>query len=157
MIRVLMVCTGNICRAPTAEGVLRAKVTERGLGNQFEVDSAGLISYHVGESPDPRSMRMAASRGIDISDQRSRRIRGEDFVKFDYILAMDRGHQSELEGLAPAASHKIKTLLSFLAESDVDDVPDPYYGGSEGFAHTFDYIERGCDAFLDQLESEGQL
>jgi len=157
MISVVMVCTGNICRAPTAEGVLRAKVTERGLGNQFEIDSAGLISYHVGESPDPRSMRMAASRGIDISDQRSRRIRSDDFVKFDYILAMDRGHKAELEGLAPSAMHKIHTLLSFLADSDVDDVPDPYYGGSEGFTHTFDYIERGCEAFLDYLEREGKL
>ena len=156
MIRVLMVCTGNICRSPTAEGVLRHLVEERGLADRIEVDSGGMIAYHVGESPDSRATRMALARDIDIREQRARQVTRDDFASFDYLLAMDNSHLHDMQAMAPPeARDKVKLFLSFLDESGAEEVPDPYYGGASGFDNVFDLIERGSAALLDHLEAEG--
>lgn len=151
MIRVLMVCTGNICRSPTAEGVLRDLVQQRGLADQIEVDSAGMIAYHSGESPDRRSAAEARRRGIEISDQRARQLEAEDFETFDHLLAMDRSHLRDMQAMAPKhLHHKISLLLTHAGMDR--DVPDPYYGGHDGFVTTFDLVDQGCRAFLDGLD-----
>ncbi|MDJ0842541.1 MAG: low molecular weight protein-tyrosine-phosphatase [Acidobacteriota bacterium] len=156
MIRVLMVCTGNICRSPTAEGVFRKMVEERGVQDRFQIDSAGMIAYHVGESPDSRSTRTALAHDIDIRAQRARQVTRDDFDKFDYLLAMDNGHLSDLQAMAPAeAQSKIALFLSYLDGGG--DVPDPYYGGASGFEKTFQLIERGSAAFLDHLDTKGLI
>jgi len=158
MVRVLMVCTGNICRSPTAEGVLRSLLEERGLSDRVEVGSSGMIAYHVGEPPDPRSIQTAAARGVDISGQRARQTRGRDFEDFDYLLAMDRGHLEQLREIEPAGGdHTLALFLSYLDEPGTLDVPDPYYGGPDGFEHTYDLIARGAAAFLDHLEGSDRL
>jgi len=154
-ISVLMVCTGNICRSPTAEGVLAARAAERGV--PLHVDSAGTHDYHVGEAPDARAIKHAKRRGYDLSAQRARQVRVADFHQFDYILAMDRGHLRELEYAAPAGAKA--RLCLFLACSErysERDVPDPYYGGDAGFENVLDMVEEACDRWLDLLQQEPQ-
>ncbi len=145
-----MVCTGNICRSPTAEGVLVAKAAQRGL--RLRVDSAGTHDYHVGEAPDARAIKHAKRRGYDLSAQRARQVRASDFHQFDYILAMDRGHLRQLESAAPADAKA--RLCLFLACSEIykeRDLPDPYYGGDAGFENVLDMVEEACDRWLDQI------
>ena len=158
MIRILFVCTGNICRSPTAEGVFRDLVDTRDLADRFAIDSAGMIGYHVGEPPDPRSVRMARDRGVDLSGQRARKIHEGDFEDFDYLLAMDRSHYEDMLSMAPERHRdKIHLFLSFCEDAATEDVPDPYYGGSDGFVHTFDLITSGADAFLNHVRGEHGL
>ncbi|MCC7168389.1 MAG: low molecular weight phosphotyrosine protein phosphatase [Rhodospirillales bacterium] len=151
MYRVLFVCSGNICRSPTAEGVLRKKVAAAGLVKRIGIDSAGTHGYHQGEPPDSRTQEAALRRGIDLSDQRARAVVPEDFERFDLILAMAREHQRHLERARPqGAKAEIKLFLDFVPEASSKDVPDPYYGGPDGFEHVLDLIEAGAQAiFLD--------
>ncbi|MBQ0958656.1 low molecular weight phosphotyrosine protein phosphatase [Ideonella sp. 4Y11] len=151
-VRVLMVCTGNICRSPTAEGVLRHLAQQAGWGRRLEVDSAGTTGYHLGEPPDERSQAHALRRGYDLSAQRARQVADEDFRRFDWILAMDRGHLRELRERAPVLVHdRIRLLLDFAPGLDGRDVPDPYYGGATGFEQVLDLVEQGCRGFLAEL------
>ncbi|HCX15214.1 MAG TPA: phosphotyrosine protein phosphatase [Rhodospirillaceae bacterium] len=143
MTKVLFVCTGNICRSPTAEGVFRHLANAAGLGNDAKIESAGTHSYHVGNPPDPRTVRAAANRGIDLSNQRARRVRREDFHKFDLILAMDRSHLEHLRALRPKDSlAEVRLFLDYHPSEILKDVPDPYYGGDNGFEDVLDMIEQ---------------
>ncbi|MDX1332338.1 MAG: low molecular weight protein-tyrosine-phosphatase [Robiginitalea sp.] len=147
-VRVLMVCLGNICRSPLAEGVLSSKTNS----DTLIVDSAGTAGYHVGNPPDPRSVEVAASHGIDISRQRCRRFSQADFDEFDYIFAMDRENLFHLQGLARSeADLKKVSLLLQAAEMEEEEVPDPYYGGEDGFLHVFRMIDRATDRLLESF------
>ncbi len=154
-ISVLFVCTGNICRSPMAEGILRHLLDSRGLSDRFRVDSAGTDDWHVGESPDPRSVRTAARRGVVLGGH-ARQVQPDDLRRFDYILAMDREHMAYLRRLQEAVGGKAR--LHLLREFDPQggataEVPDPYYGGPQGFENVFDMLERACRGFLDFLQN----
>ena len=157
MFSVLIVCTGNICRSPTAEGVFRAEVERRGLGDRIRVESAGTHDYHVGEAPDARSVRHAKRRGYDLSALRASQVTREDFERFDYILAMDRGHLRLLKSMAPAdARARMGLFLDPSARWKGEDVPDPYYGGPDGFEQVLDMVEEAVKHWLDRIEEEAQ-
>jgi protein-tyrosine phosphatase len=152
MIKVLFVCTGNICRSPTAEGVFRHLVETAGLSDKVDIDSAGTHSYHVGAPPDPRTVMAARARGIDLSPLRARVVRPGDFAAFDLILAMDSGHLAHLEAMSPAGGRaKVKLFLDYHPEGRLRDVPDPYYGGPAGFEHVFDLVEHASRALLAKI------
>lgn len=141
-IAVLFVCMGNICRSPTAEGVFRHIVNQEGLDEVIYIDSAGTHAYHVGEQPDSRAQQTARSRGIDLSDQRARKVKLSDFHEFDYVLAMDRDNHEILAGICPADKGDCLSLfLDFAGNRSETEVPDPYYGGPQGFEHVFDLVE----------------
>ncbi|MHA1107521.1 MAG: low molecular weight protein-tyrosine-phosphatase [Alphaproteobacteria bacterium] len=151
MIRVLFVCTGNICRSPTAEGVFRALVEKAGLDAEVAADSAGTIAYHVGESPDPRSQETALERGIDLSGQRARQFQNADFELFDYVIALDSSHQARLSDLCPAGEEgRIRLLMEFAPDFGIHDVPDPYYVG-DGFDRVYAMIEAAAAGLLDEI------
>lgn len=153
MARILFVCTGNICRSPTAEGVFRHLAAQAGLGDAFETDSVGLGGWHVGEPPDSRSIRAAAGRGIDISDLRARQLIQADFADFDLLLAMDRGHYRELARRAPREhADRVRMFMEAADGRGAVEVPDPYYGGADGFEAVLDMIEDGNRAWLKKLE-----
>jgi protein-tyrosine phosphatase len=143
---ILFVCTGNICRSPTAEAVFRALAKNAGL--ELRIESAGLGDWHVGHPPDDRAQHHAKGRGYDLSAQRARQVRQRDFDDFDLILAMDRGHLRALERMAPP-KHRAKIRL-FAADRDV---PDPYYGGPEGFERVLDLVEDQCRSLLEELKT----
>jgi protein-tyrosine phosphatase len=152
--RLLFVCLGNICRSPMAEGVFRRVAEEEGVIDRFEIDSAGLGDWHIGQAPDERAQAAALGRGIDISGQSARQVSLEDFERFDLLLAMDRSNYRELTQLAPEESHhKIRQFLDFAPHAGTKDVPDPFYGGKEGFDHALDLIEAAARGLLDDLES----
>jgi protein-tyrosine phosphatase len=151
--KVLFVCMGNICRSPTAEGVFRFLVERQKLGDHYEIDSAGTIAYHEGEAPDKRAQAAAKKRGYDLSHIRARAVTCQDFEKFDHILVMDEDNLQSLELKAQQcgkAEHlaKVKLLLDYSTQSQYRNVPDPYYGGSEGFELVIDLIENACEQFL---------
>ncbi|MCA9530990.1 MAG: low molecular weight phosphotyrosine protein phosphatase [Myxococcales bacterium] len=153
MIRLCFVCLGNICRSPTAEGIMRHLLREEGLDGRVEVDSAGTGGWHVGERADPRARETARARGFTL-DSRARQVTPSDFARFDYLLAMDRANVRALEALAPdtAARAKIRLLRSFDADAPAGaEVPDPYYGGDDGFEQVFDICEAACRGLLAQL------
>lgn len=151
-IGVLFVCMGNICRSPTAEGVFRNVLQQRGIEDLIEVDSAGTLAYHEGEPPDPRSQAMAQQHRIDISAQRARRVCPEDFVRYDYILAMDSDNMADLERACPPEfSTRLKLLCDFAPHMGVQDVPDPYYGGGQGFEKVFQIIDASCAGLLKSI------
>ncbi len=151
---VLFICMGNICRSPTAHGVLRHKVRARGLEHAVRVDSAGTHNYHPGEAPDQRSQRAAAVRGYDISDLRARQIRDDDFARHDLLLVMDWDNLALTEELCPPQyRRKLRRLAEFCRRHDAVVVPDPYYGGEAGFAHVLDLIEDGCDSLIEDLST----
>ena len=155
MVKILFVCTGNICRSPTAEGVLRKLVADAGLADVVAVASAGTHGYHVGEAPDARAQAHARRRGYDLSRQRARRFAREDFQTFDLILAMDREHHAMLARLAPpSAAQKLRMMLEFARRTGGDEVPDPYYGGPDGFELVLDLIEDAAEGLLDHLKAE---
>jgi len=151
---VLMVCMGNICRSPTAEGVLRHLVREAGLQDEVHIDSAGTIDYHVGSPPDERSARHARERGYDLSALRARQVQPRDFERFDLILAMDWENLQELQSLCPPAhEHKLRRLMEFAPRGLGDVVADPYYGGRDGFERVLDHVEAACEGLLSHLRS----
>jgi protein-tyrosine phosphatase len=151
---VLVVCTGNICRSPTADGVLRRLVRDAGLERLIEVDSAGTHDYHVGEAPDERAQRHALRRGYDLGDLRARQVARADFERFDLILAMDRGHLALLERAAPAEHRrKLRLFMEFANGWGESEVPDPYYGGEAGFERVLDMIEAGARGVLAELRA----
>lgn len=152
MIRILFVCLGNICRSPSAEGVCRALIEREGLGDRVQVESAGTHSYHTGKPPDRRAQRAAAGRGLDLSPLRARRATREDFQRFDYVIAMDRENAADLKRICPpGAEDRLARLMDFAPERGERDVPDPYYGGAEGFETMLDLIEAGVRGLLDHL------
>ena len=154
-VSVLLVCTGNICRSPTAEGVLRAAAARRNLADRVLIASAGTHDYHVGQAPDARSVRHARKRGYDLSGLRASQVARADFERFDYILAMDRDHLRMLRALAPAeARAKIGLYLDASATWRGEDVPDPYYGGPDGFERVLDMVEEAAERWLDRLEAD---
>ncbi|MEY8022081.1 low molecular weight protein-tyrosine-phosphatase [Muriicola sp. SD30] len=146
--KVLMVCLGNICRSPLAEGILRSKVDP----NKIEVDSAGTAGYHVGNAPDPRSIDTAKKYNIDISQQRCRKFIKEDYFKFDYIFVMDRANYTDVLALAPDDSCRAKVRLILEGiESSPAEVPDPYYGGHDGFELVFQLLDQACEKLANEL------
>jgi len=153
--RVLFVCTGNICRSPTAEGAFRLVVAEAGLSDHFEIDSAGTSSYHIGDAPDSRSIAAAARRGIDLNPLRARRIDETDFDAFDLILAMDHGHLNHLRAMR-REEHKaeIRLFLDYHPDARHRDVPDPYYGGEDDFTHVLDLVETASRELLTTLRKK---
>ncbi len=154
---VLFVCTGNICRSPSAEGILRAMARKRGLDRLLEIDSCGTFGYHVGEPPDDRAVEAAARRGYDLSDLRARKLEQSDFQLFDYILAMDGGHLEQLRHYQPADSRaQVHMMMAFTPGSGPGQVADPYYGSKRGFEEMLDQLEEGCRALVDHLEKRLQ-
>ena len=153
--RILMVCTGNICRSPTAEGVLRAKLRHAGLQGQVLVDSAGTQGYHSNEPPDVRAVRAAAQRGYQIGSLRARAMRAQDFATFDWLLAMDQSHLDWLRKRSPPEAAGRICLLMPLARQHpgAQEVPDPYYGGPAGFEHVLDLLEDACESVVDRLRA----
>jgi protein-tyrosine phosphatase len=153
MTRLLFVCMGNICRSPTAEGVMRRLVAARGLQDEVRIDSAGIGDWHVGDAPDARSTSVAATRGI-VLEGAARQVRAADFEDFDLLLCADRSNARDLRRLAPdaAAAAKVRLLREFDPAADGDlDVPDPYYGGPDGFDHVLDLVEAACAGLLDEI------
>lgn len=149
---VLFVCLGNICRSPLAEGVFRAEVERRGLGQRVRIDSCGTAGYHVGEPPDPRSVATARGHGLDISKQRGRQLRREDYRGFDFIVAMDSDNFRTIVQRAPTgASARIVRFTDFVPAPRPADVPDPYYGGPSGFEEVYQLLLRGAGALLDEV------
>jgi low molecular weight protein-tyrosine phosphatase len=157
--RVLFVCLGNICRSPTAEGVMRALVRDAGIEDTIEVDSAGTGSWHVGSPPDPRAVAAAGARGI-VVEGTARQIRPEGLEEFDLILAMDRANLRALRQLARGAPADVRLLREFdpasAAVADLD-VPDPYYGPSGGFEEVLDLVDAACRGLLARIDSGGPL
>lgn len=153
--RILFVCLGNICRSPIAEGVFSHMAAQEGLAVQFAIDSAATGDWHTGEPPDARAQAAAALRGIDISRQRARPIRQTDFETFDHILAMDRANRSDLLRMAPQGlDYKVKLFLSFAPVLGVEEVPDPYFGGPEGFEHVLDLVEAASRELLTAVTTQ---
>ena len=150
--RLLFVCLGNICRSPMAEGAFRHVAAEQGVLDRFEIDSAGLGSWHVGQAPDHRAQKAADQRGIDISGQSARQIRSSDFTSFDLLLAMDGSNYGELVQLAPKGErHKIRRFLDFAPHAGTKDVPDPFFGEAEGFDRALDLIDEAARGLLAEL------
>ena len=152
---VLFVCTGNICRSPTAEAIFRRLVADAGMAEAVTADSAGTHAYHVGEPPDPRSQKAAAKRGYDLSALRARTIEDADFQRFDLILAMDQEHYATLSRSAGAAAgHKLKLMMSYARRFKEREVPDPYYGGPQGFERVLDMLEDAAQGLLEALPKD---
>ena len=155
MVKILFVCMGNICRSPTAEGVFRHKIVEAGLEDKIHIDSAGTIAYHVGHPPDQRAQKAALKRGIDLSAQRARKVSSDDFIEFDYVVAMDTDNHYELEAICPSGHEgRLHMFLKFARNSAETDVPDPYYGGGNGFERVLDLIEDASEGLLKHLQEQ---
>lgn len=150
---ILFVCLGNICRSPTAEGVFRFKAAQRGLADRLRIDSCGTGHWHVGEPPDRRAQQAARERGYDLSALRARQVSPPDFQQFDYILAMDSENLANLKRMAPPeyAGH-LGLFLDFAPGHEGEAVPDPYYGGDEGFSQVLDLIEQASEGLLNHLQ-----
>lgn len=151
MTKILMVCLGNICRSPLAEGILKSKLPNDG----FFVDSAGTSNYHVGDRPDRRSIEIASANEIDITNQRGRQFQVSDFDRFDFIYAMDQSNYRNIIRLARNESDKakVKMILNVLYPNENMDVPDPYYGGDTGFKNVFDLLDNACNVIASELNS----
>ncbi|OGA26313.1 MAG: phosphotyrosine protein phosphatase [Betaproteobacteria bacterium RIFCSPLOWO2_02_FULL_67_26] len=151
-IKILFVCMGNICRSPMAEGVFKHHVSEAKLDDWIASDSAGTHDYHIGEAPDARAQRIAGKRGYDLSRLRGRQVSRRDFDEFDYVLAMDEMNLRLLQRLCPTQhAHKLRLFMEFGADPQVREVPDPYYGGPEGFERVLDMVEQAARGLLDHL------
>lgn len=157
-IKVLFVCTGNICRSPTAHGVFEALVKAKGLSDVIQVDSAGTHAYHVGEQPDVRSQKTALAHGVDLSYQRARRAERDDFHRFNYILAMDRDNYRNLKTICPKdMEERLYLFLDFAPELDDEEVPDPYYGGKGGFERVFNMVQIASAGLLEDIRSRHKV
>jgi protein-tyrosine phosphatase len=155
MSSVLFVCLGNICRSPTAHGVFASQVAAAGLSNAIRIDSAGTGAWHVGEAPDDRATAAARARGYDLSLLRARQVSPGDFQRFDYILAMDRRNLSHLEALRPAGFRgHLGLFLDFHPRPPVTEVPDPYYGGRDGFEEVLDMVEAAGESLLEVIRRD---
>lgn len=153
--RVLLVCMGNICRSPTAEGVLRLLLRNNNLGDIVEVDSAGTHGYHVGEAPDSRTQRAAALRGYNLSQLRARKVARQDLDYFDLVLAMDKSNLDNLMRMAsPEQQPRIKLFMSYSKNFDDEEVPDPYYGLGHGFDLVLDMVEDAALGLIEQIKKE---
>jgi len=152
--KVLFVCLGNICRSPTAEAVFRSFLEKKGLADQFATDSAGILSVHQGEPADPRMRQHAAKRGYDLTST-SRQVRPSDFAEFEWVIAMDGSNETDLVKVAPDAvsKEKIFRMMEFHPDQFPPDVPDPYYGGAQGFETVLDLVEEACEGLLEQIRS----
>lgn len=152
--RVLFVCLGNICRSPMAEGVFTHKVCERGLQERYIIDSAGVAGYHIGELPDRRMREHAWQRGYRL-ESRARQVCVDDFLEFDYIMAMDDSNYDALLSLAPnvESCQKVRKMASYCRQHSLDHVPDPYYGGADGFRLVIDLLEDACEHLLEEIEN----
>ncbi|UMY65796.1 MULTISPECIES: low molecular weight protein-tyrosine-phosphatase [unclassified Flavobacterium] len=149
--RILMVCLGNICRSPLAEGILASKLPR----DEFKVDSAGTGSYHVGSQPDKRSINIAQQRGLDISAQRARQFTVDDFHRYDHIFVMDQSNLRDVLRLAPndEMKQKVRLILDAIFPGENVDVPDPYFGLDNGFATVYDMLDEACDVIAQRLQS----
>jgi len=151
-IKILFVCMGNICRSPTAEGVFRHQVSEAGQADNIIIDSAGTHGYHIGSSPDRRAQQAALQRGYDLSSLRGRQVEARDFHEFDYILAMDRANLDNLlQDCPPMQQHKLKLLMEFSRGFNEREVPDPYYGGAQGFENVLNMVEDAASGLLEEI------
>ncbi len=151
-VKILMVCLGNICRSPLAEGILQSKLPRE----RFLIDSAGTGGWHVGQEPDKRSIQTAKQRGLDITRQRGRQIQISDFDTFDYIYVMDNSNYKNVMALAPTeeAKSKVQMILNELFPNENVDVPDPYYGGQNGFEQVFDMLDDACEIIAEKLKAK---
>jgi len=155
--KILFVCLGNICRSPTAEGVLRTLAAREAPELAIEVDSAGTAGYHVGEPPDARTRAAAARRGYRLDSLRARVVEPADFERFDLILAMDQENLRVLQRRAPAQAHeRLRLFLEFAPQRDVREVPDPYYGGPNGFEEVLDLVEEAARGLLAHLRQRAR-
>lgn len=153
--KVLMVCLGNICRSPTAHGVLEHLVQQAKLQHAILVDSAGTAAYHIGNPPDTRSQQHAQKRGYDLSAQRARKLQTKDFAVFDWILVMDNSNWHDVTALCPPEhQNKVHYLAQFCRSHNDKEVPDPYYGGYDGFEYVLDLCEDACGGFLEMLQNK---
>lgn len=154
-VKILFVCLGNICRSPLAEAIFRHKIREKNLQDRVEVDSCGTANYHVGHTPDPRTIRNALKNGVTI-DHFGRQLSGQDLDAYDFILAMDRSNHANILRLENAKhhTHKIKLMRSFDLNPAGEEVPDPYYGDEPDFQHVFDVLSHSIDSFIGFLEKE---
>ncbi len=151
--KVLFVCLGNICRSPTAEGVFRRYVEQAGLSDKISIDSAGTSDWHIDKTPDPRTQAAAAKRGYDLSTLRGRQASVEDFTEFDLILAMDKSNLSNLQAIQTVdAKAELELYLTHFGISP-DEVPDPYYGGEDGFELVLDMLEQASQVLLDEIKA----
>ena len=156
MVKVLFVCLGNICRSPTAEGVFRKLVEEHDLAHHITIDSAGTHAYHLDQPPDRRAQGAAARRGIDLSSMRGRMATIRDLIEFDYVLAMDRENYQNLVEIGDDP-HKIELFLTYSQNFDDDEVPDPYYGGANGFEQVLDMIQDASIGLLADIRRRYSL
>ncbi|MDQ2075610.1 low molecular weight protein-tyrosine-phosphatase [Marinimicrobium sp. ABcell2] len=154
-INVMFVCLGNICRSPTAHGIFQHKVEQAGLADQIYIESSGTGGWHVGKAPDPRTLSAASRRGYDFSALRAQQVTEQDFQRFDYILAMDEVNLEDLRRMAPADfSGHLGLFLNFGNRRDYREVPDPYYGGGDGFNLVLDLVESAAEGLLDHLQQD---
>ena len=153
MVKVVFVCMGNICRSPTADGVFTQIVETAGLSEVIKIDSAGTHAYHIGNPADPRSQECALRRGIDLGQLRARRVTERDFQEFDYVIAMDLDNYTNLEDLCPdGLLHKLKLFMDYAPHLKIKEVPDPYYGGVNGFERVFDMVEEASKGLLEDIK-----
>ena len=149
--RVLFVCLGNICRSPTAQAIFEKRIVEHGLEGIFKIDSCGTGSWHIGKMPDSRAIEAAEKRGYSLNHIRARKMQIQDFDDFDYFIAMDRENLKEIERLCPEKFRgNVVLFSSFIKNSKLVDVPDPYYGGERGFDEVIDMIELGASGFFEK-------
>lgn len=154
-VKVIFICMGNICRSPTAQGVFEKLLQDEGLAHAVEVDSAGTHAYHIGEPPDSRSQQAARRRGVDLSGQRARKVHTDDFHHYDYILAMDKVNYAELQSICPAEhTHKLRLFLELVPDAGAQEVPDPYYGGVNGFEYVLDLVEQASQVLLEDIRRQ---
>ena len=155
MVKVLFVCMGNICRSPTAEAVFRARVEEASLAQQILIDSVGTHDYHIGKSPDKRTQHAAKQRGYDMSDLRGRQVELADFSRFDYVLAMDNDNMAILYRLCPKEQRgRLGMFLQYASKHKQREVPDPYYGGEDGFERVLDMVEDAAEGLLRHIKEQ---
>ncbi len=154
-VKVLFVCMGNICRSPTAEAVFRARVEEAGLGEHILIDSSGTHDYHIGAVPDARTQQAASKRGYDMSALRGRQVEVADFSRFDYVLAMDSANLGNLHQICPPAQRdRVGLFLQYANHHTQREVPDPYYGGADGFERVLDMVEDAAEGLLQHIQKK---